>query len=526
MELASRLYSPEAIRQADRRAIEEFGIEGRLLMEVAGASVAGVAAEIAAFPSALVLCGPGNNGGDGFVCARHLASRGFEVQVQVFGARERFSPETEANYQLLETLGIPVKFIGGEEELYDGNLDFSGYGVLVDALLGIGAHGAPRGPIALALSLLEFASAPIVSVDVPSGVDAYTGAVHQSAVKSDVTVTFELPKVGLYQYPAAAYAGEIRVVPIGLPWQVLSTLPACAELTTAWTAAELLDEVLASRPPDAHKGTLGTLLVVAGSVGMSGAAILCAKAALQMGCGLVKVAVPEPLVPLVDPQVLEAVVLPMPATEEGALALEALDLLEQLATEVDAVALGPGLGRHEETRQLVQAFLKKGSCPVVVDADALNALEGVDLRTAWHRPVVLTPHPGEMARLLSTSVQAIQNNRLEAATHLARQAAATVILKGAGSIVADPSGDLYLNSTGNDGMATGGSGDVLTGLVGSLLAQGHSPLLAARLATYLHGLAGDLAAEVTTRPALLPSDLIGWLADAMRELLEESDVQP
>ncbi len=513
-----KLYSPDACREADRRAIEEFAVPSRLLMEVAGRAAADVAEEVALGPSAVVLSGAGNNGGDGFVCARHLASRGLDVVVLVFADRSRFSEDTAANFALLERWGIPAQFVSDESDLLELSSNFGHYGVMVDALLGTGFHGEPKGLIALAIALTQMTAAPVLSLDVPSGVDAATGVVPGIAVQADITVTFGLPKVGLFLHPGLQYVGELRQACIGLPPEVKAGARAEADLVTREVAASILEEVLECRRPDAHKGSLGTLLVVAGSRGMSGAAILAARAALHLGAGLVKVAVPESIWQLVDSKVVEAITVPLPETEAGTLALASeARLLEELRA-ANAVAIGPGLGRHPETQQLVRSLLPQLEIPLVLDADGLNALEGAAFLKSVSAPMVLTPHPGELASLMEIATVDVLKDRLTAARQAAAASGATVVLKGASTLIAEPMGALSINPTGNEGMATGGSGDVLTGLIGSLLAQKHSPVRSARLAVYLHGLAGDLAAPLVTRPALLPSDLVMWVADAVKAL--------
>jgi len=501
--------------RADRRAVEEKGVPGAVLMENAGAAVA--AAIRRRYPLArrpVVLCGRGNNGGDGFVVAHRL----LDLQPQVYLAGARADVEGDARHHLtaLETSGGTVNELRDDAAWAAARAVVDGADVIVDALLGTGLRDAPRGLVARMIGDLAGARAPIVAVDLPSGLSSDTGDVAWPALRASLTVTFAAPKVAHVLPPACDRMGEVSVADIGIPASLLDE-----EGTRLWLLeAKDAARAYAPRKPDAHKGTFGHVLVVAGSVGKSGAAILAACGALRAGAGLVTVATPEPALPLVAAGRPELMTEPLPVGGSGGLDPEALARALAPAQDKDAVVIGPGLGQEPSTRDVVRGFVAACPAPLVIDADGLNALGARASGTLWKRsaPTVVTPHPGEMARLISADAADVQRRRLEVARDFAAESRSVVVLKGHRTVVAEAGGRAAVNPTGNPGMATGGTGDVLSGVVGALLARGLDPWVAATAAVYVHGLAGDVAAGRLGQESLLAGDVVEALPQAIRSL--------
>jgi NAD(P)H-hydrate epimerase len=339
-------------------------------------------------------------------------------------------------------------------------------------------------------------------------------------VRADITVTMVLPKRGLMLLPGAAFAGQVKVADIGIPPEVVEKEAIPVTLLRQGLAWGLMSE----RDRDAHKGDFGHLLVIAGSQGKTGAAVMAAKGALRTGCGLASIATPISLVPIIQQQLVEAMCVPAGESIDATLGIGSEEELLKASGKMQACAIGPGLSTHYETVQVVKNIVQRINVPVVIDADALNALAGsAEILAKIKAPVVVTPHPGEMARLLGISGDDVQSDRIGSAQGLAEEYNITVVLKGAGTVIATPNGDVFINATGNPGMATGGTGDVLTGMIGSLLAQGYGPTQAACLAVYLHGLAGDLAAAEKGEAGMIAGDLIEKIPDAIKQTLADAD---
>jgi NAD(P)H-hydrate epimerase len=511
------VLTADEMRRADRRTIDEIGLPGPVLMENAGAAVTRAIDErFAGARRVAVLCGRGNNGGDGFVVARRLGGRATTV---LLGAGGDVSGEARVHLRACERSGVLVAEVGDAAAWERAVAALAGADLVVDAVLGTGLRAAPTGLAAAAIEWMRQrhgAGVPVLAVDLPSGVPSDGGAFDWPAVRADLTVTFAALKRGHVLPPAAGHAGEVVVADIGISRaSVEASSPSLFLLEDADAAA-----AFPARPRGAHKGDFGHVLVVAGSVGKAGAAVLAAGGALRGGAGLVTVATPEPCLPVVAAARAEAMTAALPATAGGALDGSALEPLLALARERDAVVLGPGLGQEPATRALVQAFVRACPVPLVIDADGLNALApsgpdggalGALQRSA---PTVLTPHPGEMARLLGRKTREVQAARPEAARALARETGSVVVLKGERTVVADPVGHAAVSAAGNPGMATGGTGDVLAGLVGALLAR-HGALLAATAGAVVHGRAGDIAARDRGEDGMTAGDVIEALPAAI-----------
>jgi NAD(P)H-hydrate epimerase len=505
-----KIVTAEQMAALDRRTIEELGVAGVVLMEVAGRAV--VEAMESRFcgvggRSVLVLCGKGNNGGDGFVVARHLLSRGADVVSCLLGRVADLRVDALINARILERLGGVIEELPGEGDLARLDERLARAEVIVDALFGTGLRRPAGGRLAGAIERMNRAGKPVVAVDIPSGLFADSGVIPGPAIRAELTVTFGLPKLVHYTYPAAACCGEVVVADIGIPARFVEEAGIGTELLTAGCLARLR----APRAADAHKGRFGHLLIVAGSPGKTGAAALAGEAAVRLGAGLVTVAVPRSLNAVLEVKLTEAMSLPLPETARGGLAEEAYEAIVEFLQRASALALGPGLGGDPETVALVRRLVAERTRPTVVDADGLNALAG-DLGPlrgpADAPPLVLTPHPGEMSRLTGKPTATIQADRLACARELATAHGVHVVLKGAGTIVAEPDGRVFLNPTGNASLASGGTGDVLTGMIGALLAQGFPPGEAACAAVYLHGAAADVLVRERPEWHVAAGDLI------------------
>ena len=512
------LVTAEEMRLVEQAAINEYGIPGLVLMENAGLAVVKAIREIFAGQLAkrriLILAGKGNNGGDGLVVARHLLNAGADPKIFLLGKPEELQGDAAVNWQIARKMAIPYQQILAERDLNLLRVGLMYTELVVDAIFGTGFKGAMPGLTAQVISLVNEAEKPVVAVDLPTGTAADSGAVDGACIQAAQTVTFGLPKIGLFLQPAAQFVGRLSVAEISLPQDLLKSQPFNRMLLDeAWCR-----EKIPSRPVDSHKGNFGHVLVVGGSTGMSGAVILAARAAVRAGAGLVTAAVPRCINQIIAIAVTEAMSRPLPETGEGTLARTAMEMIISLAAG-KVLVMGPGLSRQKETVELVRTFAAHIPCPVVFDADALVALAGCqDLLQQSQYPVILTPHPGEMARLLEISTEEVQADRVGAALRAAEEYRAVVVLKGAKTLIATPAGQLYLCPTGNPGMATGGSGDVLAGMIGAYLAQGLAASDAAAAAVYCHGLAGDLAAGEKGWMGLAAGDLVEFLPAVLKNI--------
>lgn len=512
------LLTGEQMRRVDRRAIDGMGIPALDLMEAAGRGVAmGLLADFgeARLERLLILCGSGNNGGDGLVAARHLAGRGLRPRVVLLAPVESLRGEAAANAAAARAAGIGIEAVADEGAWAGVASSLDRHDVVLDALLGTGIRGGARGLAAKAIEDLRRSGVIVASVDLPSGIDADRGAVEGTAIRAEITYTLCRPKLALALEPAASHAGRVRVVPIGIP----DAAVAAESATFEWTDEAAAARALPARERGDHKGRFGHLLAVAGSRGKSGAAVLLARGALRSGVGLVTVAVPRSAQATVAAGQAEAMTEPLPETREGAIAAGAATPALRLSATRQAIAIGPGLGTSVDTRRAVDRIVGKRRCPAVIDADALEGPSGDPERLARlgdAAPAVLTPHPGEAARLLGTAAAAVQEDRLDAARRLAEATRSVVVLKGHRTVVAEPGGRVAFNASGNPGMATAGSGDVLTGVIGALLARGIPAFDAARAGVFAHGDAGDRAAARLGHAGLIAGDIVEALPEAFR----------
>ncbi|MFQ5829836.1 MAG: NAD(P)H-hydrate dehydratase [Candidatus Methylomirabilia bacterium] len=513
------VFTAEEMRALDRRAITELGIPGPQLMEHAGRGAArAIQGSLGPLrrKRLVICCGKGNNGGDGFVVARECRRAGATVQVFLLARTRDVKGDAALMLALYQRAGRKIAEITQDCELGAAEKALASADLVVDALLGTGLTGPATGLYASAIELINDSGRPVAALDLPSGLSSDRGSVLGPTVKASLTLTFAGLKRGLLLYPGAACAGQVQVVDIGIPHSAVSEGTSTFRLEASDIAS-----LLPPRAPDAHKGTFGHLLVVAGSLGKTGAAAMAGRAALRSGVGLVTIAAPVSQQPVIAALGMETMTEPLPETAGQAIAQKAKDRILELAARADAVALGPGLSLDPETQVLVRELVREVERPMVVDADGLTALAGhLDLLRDAPAPRCLTPHPGEMARLLGVPVKDVQADRIETVRAFCRRLGVFLVLKGAESVIGDPDGKILLNPTGNPGMASGGSGDVLTGMTGNFLARGLKPLLALQAGVFLHGLAGDLARGDKGEEGLIAGDILEAIPRAILKVQE------
>lgn len=512
-----KVVTAAQMRQIDQDTIEGIGIPGIVLMETAGSEI--VRAIERHYPTAQrigVFVGKGNNGGDGLVIARQLAHAGCEVQIFLVSPAESFTKEARINLDIAKNLGLQITDAASIKTLKCE--------LLVDAIFGIGLRSAVREPISNIINVINNLPISILAVDLPSGLDADTGNPLGTCVKADRTVTIGLPKRGLLVHPGAEFAGKLDVVDIGFPQQVIDA----QNIKVHWTTQKDAAKRVPPRLPASYKGSYGRVLVVAGSTGMTGAAALTSEAALRTGAGLVTLAIPKSLNPILEVKLSEVMTLPLPETEAGSLAESSTSAILEYAKKTKSIlAIGPGLSQHPQTVALVHQLINENhkqelGLRIVIDADGLNALaQATELISLLGTEAILTPHPGEMARLTNIPISTLEANRIGTAEEFTNEYGVTLVLKGAPTVTANPNGSVWINSTGNSGMATAGMGDVLTGIIAGLVAQNVPSETAAVLGVYLHGLAGDIAAERLGMHGLIADDVLQAIPHAISSLIPD-----
>jgi NAD(P)H-hydrate epimerase len=513
-----RILTADQMREADRRTIEDIGIPSLVLMENAGRQV--VAAMESAFQDladrrVAIVCGKGNNGGDGFVVARTLQHRGIDVSVFVVGRIADIRGDARVNIEILGRLGITVVEIVDEGQWELHFSEISDHDLIVDALFGTGLKSALSGIYETVVADINAAAIPVVSIDLPSGMSADTCDLLGDCIDATMTVTLGAPKLPLLLPPAESKSGDVVIADIGIPASVIDGLDGPAvELLTR----DRIRALITARAFDVHKGDFGRVLVIGGSRGKSGAASLAGLGALKSGAGLVTVAAPASVLPVIAAYAPEYMTEALEETAEGTVDEAAAEHV--LALDADVIAAGPGLGRGPAVTAFVRELLEGSETPLVLDADALNAFaeEPASLVGRDGRDVIITPHPGEMARLVGCSVDDVQSDRVGIARDFAASHRVYVILKGYRTLIATPDGKLFVNPTGSPGMATGGTGDVLTGMLAAWLAQLLDAEAACRLSVYLHGAAGELADADHGEVSMTATDLVDHISDAVLEL--------
>ncbi len=506
----------EEMRELDRLTIKEIGIDALILMENAGRTVYSVIANI--FDNvyglkAVVVSGKGNNGGDGFVVARYLYNSGANVKVYVLGGMNRIKGPARKNLEILEKFDVDILEL--DEDTYPlFEFDIITADIIVDAIFGTGFKGALKGLYLDAVETINDSNAFIMAVDMPSGVDSDTGAVENTAVSADVTVTMAFPKLGHALYPGKLYVGELLVADISIPEEL-----AYGRIKRVLIDEGLVSELIPLRAGNEHKGDFGRVLVVAGSRGYTGAAALASASAMRVGAGLTYLAIPRSLNDILETKVTEVITIPVHESD-GAITERAVDELLAGDRKFAVAAIGPGLGRKDTTKKAIIKFISEFDGPIVVDADAVVALKDhLDILKDRELPVILTPHPGEMSWLVDAEPEEIDRNRVDIASKFAVENNVVLVLKGAPTVVAMPGGMVYINTSGNPGLASGGTGDVLTGMIAGLMAQGLLPHDAALLGVFMHGMAADLAAQDIGEHSLMATDLLDYIPEAFQLLL-------
>ena len=517
------LVTADEMQRMDRMTIEKMGIPGQVLMENAGrgATVSFLERVYCHHPGTVgIAAGRGNNGGDGFVIARYLHQKKIPTSVFLFCTRERIGGDAAANMKLLDTMQIPVVEVPDAAALAKNEEGMRACLTWVDAILGTGLRSDVRGHLHGVLEAINRLDRPVFAVDIASGINADTGQVCGICTRAVATATFGFAKTGHMAYPGRAYTGNLNIIDIGIPPSVATAVGCRQQLITPAS----LKPTMPVRRPTAHKGSTGHLLILAGSPGKTGAAALCATAAMRVGAGLVTLGTPASLHPVLESMVTEAMTVGLPESMAGAIDLSAHDqVLEQIQNK-RCLAVGPGMGTDPSTGKLLEQLIRESTVPVVIDADGLNLIAAdPSVLTTASAPVVLTPHPGEMARLCDCTPTDIQNDRIGSARTFARQHKVHVVLKGADTIIARPDGTVFLNASGNPGMAAGGMGDVLTGLIAGLITQGLAIDAAACAAVYLHGAAADLLAREQAPVGYLASEVMHTIPRVMATVDDADD---
>ncbi len=510
-----KVVTAKEMQQIDRVTIQRYGLSGPVLMERAGLSVVEKINELFSQQidsgKIVVLCGGGNNGGDGFVVARLLIEQGRDVELYLAVSARSLKGDAKTNYNAAKKFGVKIypalKFLRSRFQNT----------IIVDALLGTGLSMEVRPPLSRIINKANRLRSPIVSVDIPSGISSDTGQVMGCAVKAEYTVTFGLPKRGHLLYPGAEHTGCLFVEDIGFPGKLLAPVKKGVCLFQRDDALGLLPE----RPDHSHKGTYGHVLLVAGSKGKTGAALMAARACLKTGAGLVTIGIPETLVDTFQSRVTEEMILPLPDKGDGTLSYSASDIILDFMNKRGTVmAIGPGMSVDSEISELVSRLITGSKKPLVIDADGLNAIAGrTGILKKSRVPVILTPHPGEMKRLMKSEVK---DDRINIALSFVQKTKTYLLLKGVPTVVATPAGETFINPTGNPGMATAGTGDVLTGIVSALLAQKLSAENASILGAYIHGFTGDLVAEKKGERSLTASDIINAIPRVLKSMTDDN----
>jgi NAD(P)H-hydrate epimerase len=498
----------------DRFTIKEHGIPGMVLMENAGRGTVDIALSMLNGPNKriFVFCGPGNNGGDGYVIARYLLNAGHKVRIYILTKREKIKGDALSNLTILEHLEPDIEYIEKCPEI-DSKPD-----LVVDAMLGTGVKDALRGVFADMATEINSWHVPVLSVDIPTGVDADTGKVDGPCVKATHTATMALKKRGLILFPGRNFAGQVNVIDIGMLFMVERVKSSRVFITEE----QDIINTLPARSPDAHKNKCGTVGVLAGSLGLTGAATLTSEGVLRAGAGLCYLCAPKSINHIYEIKNTEVITWPFDDADTGYLHAIHFEEIFARLDNLDVLAMGPGLGQHGETGRLLTDLLKSLEKPVVMDADGLNLFsENIDPLVNYRGDMVLTPHPGELARLTGISSKDIVLNKIDVARKYAKEWNKVLVIKGGPTVIGTPDGTVYINSTGNAGMATGGSGDVLTGVIAGLIAQGLNVVHAAMAGVYVHGLAGDMAKDKVGLRGMIAGDMLSYIPQAIKALKKD-----
>jgi NAD(P)H-hydrate epimerase len=504
-----KVATAEQMQELDRKAIETYRIPGIVLMENAGRGATDAISSV--FPDVgkrkiAIVAGKGNNGGDGFVVARYLLNRAVSVKVYLLADPKALRGDAETNFQIFQRMKGEVISVPSSKDYQKMKKELEKFDLLIDAIFGTGLDAEVRGYYREVIDHLNTLQKPIIAIDIPSGLDANTGKPLGTAIRASLTVTFGLLKVGHLIPPGPDYVGEVKLIDIGYPRKLVEEEKVQTHLIEE---EEIRGWLSMPRHLDSHKGDYGHLLVIAGSVGKTGAAAMACETALRMGAGLVTLAIPKSLNAIMEMKLTEVMTEPLPETPKQTLSLRAFNSILRLCENKKAVIIGPGVGTFKETQSLVLKLIRTINLPIILDADGLTALATQPkILPLAHRSLILTPHPGEMARLIRSTPKEVQNDRIGITRSFTQSHHVHLLLKGYRTLVATPKGEVFINPTGNPGMASGGTGDVLTGMIGGLVCQGYDILQSMQIAVFLHGLAGDKVARDLGEKSLIATDII------------------
>jgi hydroxyethylthiazole kinase-like uncharacterized protein yjeF len=499
----------EQMQHLDHKAIEIYGIPGVVLMENAGRGAAEVI--LKTFPglernSVAVVAGKGNNGGDGFVIARYLLNAGVSVKVFLLTDPKVLQGDAQINYQIFLRMKGEVLPVPSYKDFQNVKRHLEKCGLLIDGIFGTGLDAEVRGYYREVIDHLNTLHKPVVAIDIPSGLDANTGKPFGVAIRATLTLTFGLPKVGLLIPPGTDYVGDLKIIDISLPRKLIEEENVKTHLLEK---EEILKGLASPRRLDSHKGDYGHVLVLAGSVGKTGAAAMACEAALRMGAGLVTLGIPKSLNAIMEVKLTEVMTEPLPETPKQTLSLKAFNAIVRLCEDKKAIIIGPGIGTFKETQALVLKLIKVLNLPIILDADGITALSTqIKTFTPTQGPLILTPHPGEMGRLTGLTSKQVLDDRMGISRIFSQAHQTYLVLKGYRTLIVTPQGEIFINPTGNPGMASGGTGDVLTGMIGGLICQGFGILPSLQMAVFLHGLAGDRVSAEKGERSLVATDLI------------------
>lgn len=504
-----KVVTAEQMQQLDQKTIESYGIPGIVLMENAGRGAAEVILQIFSNlhrNGVAIVAGKGNNGGDGFVIGRYLLDRGIGVKVFLLADPKALRGDAETNHQIFLRMKGEVISIPSYTEYQKVKRDLEKFDLLIDGIFGTGLDAEVRGYYREVIDHLNKLQKPVVAIDIPSGLDANTGKPLGTAIRATLTITFGLPKIGLLIPPGTDYTGELRKIDISIPKRLIEG----EKIQTYLLEEEEIRKGLSiPRRCDSHKGDYGHLLVLAGSVGKTGAAAMACEAALRMGAGLVTLGIPKSLNAIMEIKLTEVMTEPLPETPRQTLSLRAFNTILRLCENKKAVVIGPGIGTFKETQTLILKLIRTLNLPMILDADGLTALAAqIKSLPPTAGPLILTPHPGEMGRLTGLTSNQVLGDRIGISRNFSQSHQLYLVLKGYRTLIATPRGEIFINPTGNPGMASGGTGDVLTGMIGGLICQGFDILPSLQMAVYLHGSAGDRVASEKGMKSLVATDLI------------------
>jgi len=524
------LVTANEMQKMDKETIESFGIPGRTLMESAGRGAYSMFTQTFSNLSKKkigIIAGRGNNGGDTFVVARYLLEKNIDLNIFLLCAKDKIPIDAKANLDLVEKLlhknrNGSISEITDSDALEDFKSEILLHDIFIDGIFGIGLNSDVRGLFKDIIQILNKSNKPIFSIDIPSGLSADTGKPCGIAINATATATFAHPKPGHILHPGDRYTGELEVVDIGIPEFITEKFSPKLNLLEGKDIKCLFPE----RDSESHKGNFGHVFILAGSPGKTGAAALAANAAMRCGTGLVTLGIPQSLNSSVEPQVIEAMTCPLSDNDTGLLTKSAYEKIIEIAKDKDAIAIGPGIGTDKKTKELIEKLIKTINIPIILDADSLNLIaQNPSILKNKKSDIILTPHPGEMARLAATTVKEIQDNRLESAIDFSEKYDITLVLKGANTIISLADNNTFICPTGNPGMASGGMGDVLTGMIAGFMAQGFSSKDSSIAGVFLHGLCGDMLAESEGAFGFLASDMVKTIPRAIHQVINNTKNQ-